>query len=334
VALSVQYLDGLARVAGSPEEAARLQRQIAAVHLGSGDREAARQAFLKALDFHPDDLDALAGLRDLAMQEENWQGLVGVLSREATMVEGEARLDRYREIARIWEQRIGEKSVAIDAWRKVLESAPEDPEALDHLVALTRAQGDWAAFVDVARPRLAQLDGAGRAELQTEIGRIYLEYLYHEAEAIQILDAASSGPAANLEAAQILERIFAGRGEWEKAVVAMQRQAAVSPPADAVRILARAAQIRLETLHDQDGVAELYGQVLALDRENLDALRFRGAWLYRQGDLAGAVEVWRRLEGSESGRDLDDFDVRMEVSLYFYRYAEAERWAITGARWS
>ena len=99
----------------------------------------------------------------------------------------------------------------------------------------------------------------------------------------------------------------------------------VPNPDQAVPLLVRAAQLRLEMLHDQDGVADLYGQVLARDPDNAEAMRFRASYLFKQGDLAGAVTVWRTLETSEANRDLEDFDVRMEVSLYFYRFAEAER---------
>ena len=233
-------------------------------------------------------------------------------------------MDRYRQIARIWEDQIDDRAVAVDAWRKVLEVAPDDGEAVRHVVDLTRALQDWAAFVDAARSLLGQVVGTERSELQSEVGLVYLDNLYHEAEAVQYLEAAASGVEPNLPAAVALERIYSGRGDWDRAVSAIQRQA-LSNPDQAVPLLVRAAQLRLEMLHDQDGVADLYGQVLARDPDNAEALRFRASYLFKQGDLAGAVTVWRTLETSEANRDLEDFDVRMEVSLYFYRFAEAER---------
>ncbi len=320
--LALTYLDGLSRVTQSREEAARYQRRIADIHRSRGDDEGARQAFLRALDFQPEDLEALAGLRSLAQNQGNWQALVGVLAREATMLSGDERLGRYREIARIWEEEIKERAVAVDAWRKVLEAAPGDLEALQHMVALTRALEDHAAFVDVARALAGQLEGEERARLRTEIGRICLEHLYNEGEAVVQLEAAAAD--GSLEAAQILERVFAGRGDWERSVAAILRQAELAPD-EAVSLMLRAAQVRQEMLHDADGVDGIYQAVLARDPDNAEALRFRGAWLYKKNELSGAVDVWRRLETSELGRDLDDFDVRMEVSLYFFRFAEAER---------
>ena len=57
--------EGLAGVATDGEAGARYRRRVAEVHLRTGDHEAARSAFLAALDHQPEDLEALAGLKKL-----------------------------------------------------------------------------------------------------------------------------------------------------------------------------------------------------------------------------------------------------------------------------
>jgi len=323
--LAIQYLDGLATHAAEPAAAARYQRRIAEVQLHNGDLDAARQAYLHALDHHPEDAEALAGLKQLAEDESDWNALVGVLAREAAVLDGELQVEALRDIARVWESRIEDEGVATDSWRKVLEQAPGDTEAMRRLVALTRSQQDWNSFVEVGQSLIHHVDGVERTDLMAELGAVFLKHLHHEDEALRFLDAASQGDHPNGEAAQLFERMQAARGNWDLVVEALIRQARAAEGSDAVGLLLRAAQTRLETLHDRDGASAIYGRVLEVDPANGEALRFRGDYLFNASDLAGAVSVFERLEHSEQERDLDDFDVRIEVALYFYRFAEALR---------
>ena len=71
-----------------------------------------------------------------------------------------------------------------------------------------------------------------------------------------------------------------------------------------------AARIRSETLRDRPGAAAIYEELLALDPTHAEALRFRGDYLFEQGQLEGAVELYARMEESENARDIEDFDVR------------------------
>ena len=89
-------------------------------------------------------------MRRIAEGSEDWKALVGVLAREASLHTGESQVERYVEIARIWQDKLLEPAVAADAWRKVLELAPEDREALERLVDLSESNVVWGDFVKYA----------------------------------------------------------------------------------------------------------------------------------------------------------------------------------------
>jgi tetratricopeptide (TPR) repeat protein len=321
--VAVGHLEGLAGVAADPVESARLYRQVAAARLAAGDNAGAQAAWLRALDRHPEDLESMSGLKELARGQSNWAALVGVLAREASVLEGDEALQRYREIASVWETRLKDSAVALDSWRKVLDLSPDDASALARVVELSRKTEDWTGFVENGQLLLRHLGVRERSHLQGEIGRIFLKHLYREDEALRFLDAATSGAEPDLEAAQLLERIHAARGAWDQVVNAILRQARAVDRAGSVPLLLRAAQTRLETLHDREGASEIYGKVLEADPANAEALRFRGDYLYQAGDLPGAVAVFAQAEAGERDRDLDDFDVKIEVALYYFRFAEA-----------
>ena len=67
----------------------------------------------------------------------------------------------------------------------------------------------------------------------------------------------------------------------------------------------------------------IYAEVLDLDDANVDALRFLSDYRFARGDLAGSVELYERLEGDVETWDLDDFDLQIEASQYYYHFAQA-----------
>ncbi|MDP6934738.1 MAG: tetratricopeptide repeat protein, partial [Myxococcota bacterium] len=183
--------------------------------------------------------------------------------------------------------------------------------------------GEWGPFVEIAQVLSEQLDGAARSQVCADIGRVYSSQLDNEDEAIRWLRLATSGDQPSLEAARLLEKLHAVRGEWDEVVRAIDHQASASDGNDAVQFLLKAAEIQLETLHDRNGASNLYKRVLELDPGNSAALRFQSAFVYANGDCQAACELFERMEALQDARDLEDFDEQVEVGLYFFHFAEA-----------
>ena len=321
--LAIQFLDGLSKIAATAEDAARYQRRVAEVHEAGNDSESARSAFLRALDHQPDDLDALGGLNRLARASKDWQALVGVLTRESLLRDGDARVNLAREIAEIWETKLEDVAVAMDAWRKVLELVPGDQTALSHLVDASRDRKEWATFIDDGQALVHYLEGEERTELLAQMGRVAIEHLQREDEAIRFLDQASLANPPSKQAAEDLERIHAGRGAWDQVVECTIRRASASEGDEAVTLLLRAAQTKKNQLRDRRGAAALYDRVLSLKADEPTALEFKGKHLFDTGDLEGAVAVFQAIEGLNIERDLEDFDVQMDQSLHYFNFGEA-----------
>ncbi len=322
-ALAVGYLDGLAAASKDPVHAARVQRRRAEVLEQAGDADGARSAYTRALDYVSDDGEALAGLRRLAEHAGDWNAVVGVLARLAALSTGRDQADRFVEIARIWEDQLENPTVAADSWRKVLELA-EDSEALRHLVALSEVGKDWTGFVEYAVALLPFEEGAARSSLMRRIGVAYADHLRREEDAIRYLESAATGSLPDVEATRMLERMYSGRGDWDRVVESLRRRArAADNDEERTDSLARAARMRAETLSDRAGAAEIYEELLALAPNHPDGLRFRSEFLWEAGDHASAVDLFGRMEVDELARDKEDFDTQIEVSMFFYRFAES-----------
>jgi len=324
-ALAARYLEGLATSATRPADAARYYRRLAEAYEGTRDRDAARAAFGRALDALPDDPDALEGLRRLAEADGDWQGVVGVLARLASLQQGSGQIDRFAEIARIWEEKIGDRAVAAEAWRKVLDLAPEDPEALRRLVGLSEASRDWNAYVEYARALLPHLEGTDRTELMRKLGITLAEHLQRDDDAVRFLESASSSGDHDPAAMAVLERILSQRGDWERVVELLRRTARTGSEQERLDALGRAARIKLDHLRDREGASALYAEILALAPDSPEALRYRADYLWEAGDFGGVADIYARLEPAELARDTEDFDTQVEVATFCFRFADALR---------
>jgi len=321
--LGIQYLEGLARVSREPSISARYERRIAGIHENAGEPEPARQAYLKALNYEPEDRESLAGLHRIAEGGSDWKALAGVLAREASLADGAEQTELYAKIARVWEDRIADPSVAADCWRKVLEHAPENTEAIERLTRLTEAAGDWASFVEVATRLADHREGAERAGLQRRIGEAYANHLHREEDALRFLEAAVASDTPDLAAAKSLARLRLGRGEFELAIDAQRRQARAQGGEEAVETLLAAGRVSRDNLHNRDKAAEIFHEILGLDPDNNEALTFLADHRFRAGEHEAAIALFERLESGVDERDTDDFDVQLEVSLFYYHYALA-----------
>ncbi len=324
--LAVGYLDQLSQQAGSPDDGARLQRRRAEVMERLGDNEGARAAFTRALDFVHDDREALSGLERLAAAAGDWQGVVGVLARQAALGTGREQVELAARIARTWEEKIGDAPVAMDAWRKVIELAPEDREALARLCSLTEAAGDWSGFVEHGRGLAAHLTGPERSTLLRRLGEVSAQQLRRDDDALRFLESATTGAHADPAAFVVYERLLASRGDQPRLVdVLLRRARASTAPEEKMECLARAARIRLDTLQDKPGAAAIFDELLTIDPNQADALRFRGDYLFDTGDVSAAAAMFARLEPAEMEAERDDFDEQIEGSSFFFRFAEALR---------
>ena len=325
-ALAVSYLDRLSEQSTLPGEKARLQRRRAEVLERSGNLEGARSALTRALDHLPDDREALAGIERIAGAMGDWQGVVGVLARLASLATGREQMERYAQIARTWEDRVKDPAVAFEAWKKVLDLASDDREALGHVAALAETRRDWSAFVEYGRGLVAHLEGTDRTAFLRRLGEVSAQHLRREDDALRFLESATSGAHADAAAFVTYERLLGARGDNVRLIDLLIRRArASSEQSERIELLARAARKRLDALQDKAGAAAIYDELLAIDPSQGDALRFRGDFLFDNGDANGAAELFARLEPEEMERDRDDFDAQIEGSSFFYRFAEALR---------
>ena len=312
-----------AEAASDPIQKAEAATQLGQLALRLDDgTDGAVARFEEAIEHHPSHRPALEELKRIHQEQENWSSLVGVLAREASLAPEDRRLPFFEEIARIWQDRIGNSKVAVSSWQKVLQEQPDHADAIARLLGLYEAEGSWRKYLDIADRQLATLTGLDLRDRQAELGVIAQERAVDTERAIGYFRAAIAGDQPSPVALRELRNIARARGDWEQVIQLSEQQVEVSPEVgDKVLLLEEAARIKLDQLLDREGAAGLFRRAINLDANCTPALSFFTDYYFDSEQWEDAVPVFKNYEPVISEMDLDDDDdARIEATGFFYKH--------------
>jgi tetratricopeptide (TPR) repeat protein len=232
-----------------------------------------------------------------------------------------------REIARITESNASDPALAMDAWRAVLDAAPQDVEALGHLYALAEGAGQWASVIEAGQALAERLSGPARGAALRRLGEIATQHV-DPAQGVSFWEQAIVQIPPDVPSAVHLEAQYASVADGAGRVRALEVQAAYAEdPTARVRALTLLAQSDLER-RDRDGAAARYLAILAVEPEQPAALRFLATYLVEQQRLGEALPVFDALAPTVAdGLDVDDPDVRIELAQFWCTLGEMRQGA-------
>lgn len=319
----VHFLGLLSESATDPVEAAAYQRDAAETLIAEENFELAKEAYYRALGFSAEESVTLVALKELSERVADWPTVVDVLRRQVALSSGDVRVELQREAADITEVNIGDGPGGILAWQELLENAPHDRAALGRLMALSEKEAEWPIYVDSGRTLAEISEGEERSVLYRQIGIVSYDYLDIN-DAHRHLETAIGGDNPDIQAAARLEVLHRDRGDWQSVERVLLLQAELDTDhANRIGFLERAAQVNSEVRHDRDAAATVYHSLLEIEPNHVMALQFCCAYLFDTGSHEEGLPLYQRLEPViEEGLDLDDFDVRIELSEFYFSYAE------------
>jgi cellulose synthase operon protein C len=260
------------------------------------DREQAERCYAQALELRPGYRPAADALSRMRAELGHWTQLVDELQRDAAALAdprlaiaalyraGEAARDHVRDAAR-----------ARACFERVLEREPDHAGALMALEALLRGQNDHAALAEIlARQAKSFTDPGARAMALRERVRVLelsgLGDVEDRVEAWSGVLAARPGDRGALAGLE-REALASGDPRVIASVDARLAAAVIDPPLRAAFLTRRA-----EALEAAGGpqALDVYRESLALDPENLAALRGMARLAEVLGDAEALVEVAER----------------------------------------
>lgn len=323
-----------ADLVADPEEKKRIYYQVGAVYERElGDVASAIDTYQKVLELDPDDLQALSRLDVLYEQAQDWQELLGVLTRESEMCDdpNEAVSFQYR-IAELYEKRLDDVTRAIELYREILQrqvdheptllaleglkSGTKDPlGAASVLEPVYEAANDWPKLISVHEVQVRHAgDPFTQVDLLHRIARLYEDALENHASAFDTYARALSLDNGNESTLQNLERLATVVNRWPQvaALYDAELDKLTETPDRFIELGLRTGQIFEIQLEDVDNAIGRYRRVIEVEPENQNAVRSLDR-LYvateRWADLAAILE--REAEIGQTPEEILEFKYRL-----------------------
>ena len=306
----VKTLLQLAAMVTDPTERVELYTKAAELYTGKFANQAeAVKAYEQVLAIDPENQGAIEYLRQMYEKRRDWEKLLGLERREAERLYGDERARKFLEIAKLATERVKKPDVCIELWAQVLDSDPQNAEALGALGGLYERNKDFDKLVDVLEKQAeVTYDNAQKIQILTKLGTIYGDRLNNDEGAVTAwrsllaLDPNDRKAQEALKKKYLalgrwddLETFYAETGKWDEFIRVLEQQEAKEQNAEAkIGMLFKIAELWADKKQKNDRAARAYEKVLELEPQNLRAAEALIPIYQQAGNaksLANAIEV-------------------------------------------
>ena len=307
-------------LASTPEERARIQREVGVVHEQDlGDAEAAVAAYAAALEYDPTNKDTLEALERVYTKLDRPSDLLAIFERQLNLTEDyRARVTILFRSAAIWEDKFGNPANADACIEGVLALDATNLQAIKTLARLRREQERWEELVGTLGRHIQLIsEPKEQAALYVEMGEVYRGQ-------IQLFDRAADAYQAALQvdpdcapAMHALGTLYEKSGNWPFALEMLQREAAVTSHASqAVELHYRMGTLNEDMLQDRESAKACFLSALGIDERHVPSLRALKAIYLGEEDWASYERAL--LKEAESTEDVEQKSrALLEAALYY-----------------
>ncbi len=298
----VRVLEIHLEFASSTDERRDLLRRVAELRDERlRDDPGALEAFARLLPLDPEDTRARQRMLEIARRLGAHERAAGVLT--ATAAEAGAPLPRAEilmDVARLYENQLGDVGRADAVYRQVLQLAPDDANitlpACRSLERIYSASGDSQKLCEVLRLQVPlEDDAAARKEIRGRLADLSETVLDDSRGAIEAWRARLDDDPADAQALAALDRLYEKTQSWRELVDVLRARERLADDKQARRaLLVRIARTLADKLADVPEAILAYRTVIddfGADRDSLASLSNLYELADRWQDLADALEA-------------------------------------------
>lgn len=292
-----------------PEAREALQFQIAnLLEAMLGEPREAIIVYNEILDSTPENTRALEALDRLYGQEEMWAELADILGRRLGLTEdASAQVELRVRLGELRETRLGNFDMAIETYRDILESDPDNAAAIGALERLSEDPAFRPAIADILEPIYQRQDDWQKLiqvyEIQREfspdeerkVGLLHQIAELHQTRGADAVSAFQSYARAfqvdpsHEETIGHLHRIAGALELWaDLAAVYEQQVPEILDPEVATAVHKRVAEVQLRQLQDYEGARQHYEAAYQADDTDM-------AVIEALEEIYRASELWHEL---------------------------------------
>ena len=244
-------------------------------------------AYEAVLATDPNHREAIAALDKMYEKRREWDKLVSLRVRLADLEEDQAeRIEKYKALATYSEKKIRRPEITQALWEQVLETDPDDLDALQSLVVTYEKAKEWESLVEATGRLVDATEGASeKAALLLKAGTTLQDRIGDKARAAEIWQQLLAIDPANRRAFDSLKKVlieirdwegltelFGAAEKWGELARILDGQIGSQPDDDArIALLFRSAGIYRDQLSQTDRAVRAFERVLQMDGQNLEA---------------------------------------------------------------
>ncbi|HMI90390.1 MAG TPA: tetratricopeptide repeat protein, partial [Polyangiales bacterium] len=279
------------------DEKAGLLREIALLHRDKRkDREETAAAFSQLYALKPGDFAVRDELCELYLELERWADAASLLRARIDQSSDAIEVQKLTaQLATILHERLGDLDGAFELCERMLGQRPNDRVIFDRMERIDDQSANHDRLLKTLERRTALAPKAEKPVLFVRMG-VIAEHKAHDIDRAaeyfgDALDLAPDHP----DAMQHLVDMFERAGRYDQLVETLRERALMEKDAkNRAPLFRRVARVLAEKLSDEQGAAEAYRSLLAIE-EDEEALRFLREIAARDDQPAELADVLRRL---------------------------------------
>lgn len=284
----------------------------------------------------PDLLRLMDAARNKHRERGEWDAVASLLALETLVARGlPEEPELVTEQARVLRDELFDEAGAAEAWRKILDLKPGDP---DVTAALEESQGKrqkWEELVSTYAAEAEQApDDVYKSSMLMRAAEMELRFGGDDADSAQVLERLEQAvrlDPTNVRAGRMLEHIHRRAERWEEAARVLERIADRAETASQrVEAGVRLARLFEHKLGDKERAARAYERVLKDRPDHTESMAFL-SMLYERGerwdDLVALYERNLKAKDLSSPERVGDM---LQIAMLYWRKAarakDAEAW--------
>jgi len=251
------------KAAGDIDRQVDLLRRVAQIWVEKlGNPQRALEPLAEVLAIAPKDQKARALVAKIHEQRRDFRALIALRREELVGLEGEAALALRIELARLAEDRLGDRREAIVAWNEVLAQHGDGDVALAALSRIYERESRWSSAAEILHRRLARSDLAEALPLLNHLGGLYSDRLHSQVDAVLVWSELLRLSPGHDKATRRLRDAYVGERRWDDLTALYEAQDRLL---DVVEVLHSAA----DRIGDVEERVALYRRVASLCQRRL-----------------------------------------------------------------
>lgn len=214
-------------------------------------------------------------LQGLYTRVEDWERLADLLLRRDTLLaEPEERVQNFLELARCYEERLGNPAAAFFTVVKAAQVHPADDMVLSEAWRLAQALENYGEYVGAMDAVVDRMSPGGRLEHLVRFGDCLWRRAHSAPEAVPYYERVLREWPENEEALAALTDLYAALSRPEDLVRILETRVGLTPDyLEKVQLQMRAARVLEQDIGDVERALRAYRAVLELDEGQVEALR-------------------------------------------------------------